>query len=98
MLIDADALYALSLNEYTKLNLKDKVLTPHHKEFADLIGISVQELEMSLLEQGSNFAKNTGCILILKGAPTIVFDNEGNFLRQIDYSSLYNALTWTRCD
>ncbi|MBX3007793.1 MAG: NAD(P)H-hydrate dehydratase [Melioribacteraceae bacterium] len=78
MLIDADALYALSMDEYTKLNLKDKVLTPHHKEFADLIGISVQELEMSLLEQGSKFAKNTGCTLVLKGAPSIVFDNEGN--------------------
>jgi NAD(P)H-hydrate epimerase len=78
MLVDADALYALSNDEYKLLNLKDKVLTPHHKEFADLIGISVQELEMSLLEHGSNFAKNCGCILVLKGAPSIIFDQEGN--------------------
>jgi NAD(P)H-hydrate epimerase len=78
MLIDADALYALSDEEYTKLNLKDKILTPHHKEFADLIGISLEDLEMSLLEHGSNFAKNSGCILIIKGAPSIVFDHEGN--------------------
>ena len=38
--IDADAIFALGQGRYKKLNLKNSVLTPHHAEFADLIGIS----------------------------------------------------------
>lgn len=75
--IDADAIYALRNEEYKKINLKGKILTPHHKEFADLIGIEISELESNLLSIGRNFSQENNCYLVLKGAPTIVFNPEG---------------------
>lgn len=77
MVIDADALFALNNGEYKKLNLKNKVLTPHHKEFADLLNLPVDEVEKNLLKLGKEFSKTTGCYLVLKGAPTLTFNPEG---------------------
>jgi ADP-dependent NAD(P)H-hydrate dehydratase / NAD(P)H-hydrate epimerase len=73
MVIDADAIFALSQVDYKKLNLKDLVFTPHHGEFANLLGIKVTELKKDLLKYGSKFVQSTGAYLILKGAPTIIF-------------------------
>ncbi len=73
MVIDADAIFALSQVDYKKLNLKDLVFTPHHGEFANLLGIKVTELKQDLLKYGSEFVQSTGAYLILKGAPTIIF-------------------------
>lgn len=73
MVIDADGLCALQNEEYKKMNLKNKILTPHHKEFADIIGVSVEELELDLINIGAEFAKSTGCYLVLKGAPSLIF-------------------------
>lgn len=72
--IDADAINALKNKGYKKLDLRENIFTPHHKEFADLIGISVEELETDLLKYGRSFAEETGAYLVLKGAPTIVFN------------------------
>ena len=75
--IDADAVIALGNDAYAKLNLKDKVLTPHHKEFADLLSVQLDELEKNLLSFGKKFTNETGCYLVLKGAPTIIFNPAG---------------------
>jgi NAD(P)H-hydrate epimerase len=77
IVIDADAIHALGNEEYKKLNLKGKVLTPHHKEFADMIGIGLDELEKNLLSYGKSFSTESGSYLVLKGAPTIVFNPTG---------------------
>ena len=77
IVIDADAIHALGNEEYKKLNLKGKVLTPHHKEFADMIGIGLDELEKNLLNYGKNFSTESGSYLVLKGAPTIIFNPSG---------------------
>lgn len=77
IVIDADGISALGKEEYKKLNLKGKVLTPHHKEFVNMIGISLDELEKNLLMYGRNFSTENGCYLILKGAPTIIFNPAG---------------------
>ncbi len=71
--IDADAIFALADDEYKKLDLENFVLTPHHGEFANLIGINVYELEKDLLSYGKKFVSETGSYLVLKGAPTIIF-------------------------
>jgi ADP-dependent NAD(P)H-hydrate dehydratase / NAD(P)H-hydrate epimerase len=73
MVIDADAIFALSQVDYKKLNLKDLVFTPHHGEFANLLGIKVTELKKDLLKYGSKFVQGTAAYLVLKGAPTIIF-------------------------
>lgn len=76
-IIDADALYALGNKVYKGINLSGKVLTPHQKEFADLLGITLNELQKDLISYGSGFAKENDCYLVLKGAPTIIFNPEG---------------------
>lgn len=75
--MDADAIYALGKEEYKKISLKGKILTPHHKEFADLLGINQESLEKDLMNIGKNFAAENGCYLVLKGAPTIIFNSGG---------------------
>jgi hydroxyethylthiazole kinase-like uncharacterized protein yjeF len=80
MVIDADAIFALNEGRYKKLNLKDFILTPHHGEFANLIGIDVRELKKDILMYGKKFVSDTGAYLVLKGAPTIVFTPGGDAL------------------
>lgn len=77
MVIDADAVFALGKGKHYSLNLKNKILTPHLGEFANLIGIKTEELKKDLLMHGKNFAKRTGAYLVLKGAPTIIFNPAG---------------------
>jgi len=75
--IDADALFALGNNNYKKLDLLNKVLTPHYKEFSTLIGIELEKLKSNLLYYGKKFVLDTGSFLVLKGAPTIIFNPDG---------------------
>jgi len=75
--IDADAINALKNNKYKKIDLSGNVFTPHQKEFADLLGIDVAELKFKLLEYGRKFVKATQTFLVLKGAPTILFNPDG---------------------
>ncbi len=77
IVIDADAIFALGNGEYKKLNLKNKILTPHQGEFANLIGITIDQLKKDLLKYGKNFAIKTSSYLVLKGAPTIIFNPLG---------------------
>ncbi|MGE5402209.1 MAG: NAD(P)H-hydrate dehydratase [Ignavibacteriales bacterium] len=74
MVIDADGLYALSESRYKKVNLENCVLTPHQAEFANLIGIGLDQLQEDIFTYGRKFAIETGAYLVLKGAPTVVFN------------------------
>jgi hydroxyethylthiazole kinase-like uncharacterized protein yjeF len=78
--IDADAVFALGSGRYRKLNLKNCVLTPHHAEFSNLLGISTSELKKDTLKYGKAFVNKTGAYLVLKGAPTIIFTPSGDSL------------------
>jgi len=78
MVLDADAIYALKNSVYKKFDLENKVLTPHHKEFADLLGISLGELKPNIIKFGKRFVKQTKSFLVLKGAPTIIFSPKGD--------------------
>lgn len=80
MVVDADALFAISKNLYKHFDLKNKILTPHHKEFADLIDVSLDELKSNILPLGKKFATDNSCYLVLKGAPTIIFNPKGQAL------------------
>ncbi len=78
--IDADAVFALNAGRYRNLNLKNSIITPHHAEFSNLIGIEVPELKKDILHYGKEFVKETGAYLVLKGAPTIIFTPSGEAL------------------
>jgi len=80
IVIDADAIYAIGEDRYSHYDLGDAVLTPHHAEFAQLIGIGLGDLEKDILRYGHDFTEETGSYLILKGAPTIIFTPEGDAL------------------
>ncbi|MDR3667866.1 MAG: NAD(P)H-hydrate dehydratase [Ignavibacteriaceae bacterium] len=75
--LDADAIHALKNGNYKKVKLNNSIFTPHHAEFSDLIGIDINELKKDLLNFGKHFAQETGAVLILKGAPSIIFNPDG---------------------
>ncbi|MCB0731639.1 MAG: NAD(P)H-hydrate dehydratase [Ignavibacteriae bacterium] len=76
-IIDADAIFALSDKNYKNIDLSNCVLTPHHQEFANLISVDIKELKNNLLQLGRDFTKETNSFLVLKGAPTVIFNPEG---------------------
>ncbi len=80
MIIDADAVFALSNEHYKKLNLSNFILTPHHGEFSNLLGIKTTQLKKDILSYGKSFVKETKAYLVLKGAPTIIFTPDGDAL------------------
>ncbi len=75
--IDADALFALDKALSEKIDLTECILTPHIGEFSNLINKEIAEIEKDLLYYGRKFAMLHKCILVLKGAPTIIFNPEG---------------------
>ncbi len=80
MVIDADGLNALveHLDVLKKRTSKHIVVTPHVGEFLRLTGISSKEIEKNKFSLTSNFAKKFNLTLVLKGAPTIIADAQGN--------------------
>ena len=80
IVLDADGIFALGNWQFKDLNLKNIILTPHHGEFANLLGIETEELEKDLLHFGKEFVNLTGSYLVLKGAPTIIFTSQGDAL------------------
>jgi NAD(P)H-hydrate epimerase len=74
IIIDADAIYALREKIHALPNI---VFTPHYKEFADLIGLSMEDFKKDILAHGREFAKSTKAFLVLKGAPTLIFNPKG---------------------
>ncbi|MEN8124369.1 MAG: NAD(P)H-hydrate dehydratase [Bacteroidota bacterium] len=84
LVIDADGLNILSMNkEQLKLLPKETVLTPHPKEFERLVGKWKNDYEK--LEKLLTFSNKYNCIVVLKGANTVVayqqklyFNSTGN--------------------
>lgn len=75
--IDADALSVLDKKFLEKVNLKNCILTPHLGEFSQIISVEINVIEKDILSYGRNFAINHNCTLVLKGAPTIIFNPKG---------------------
>ncbi len=76
-IIDADAIYAISKIGIDNVKLKNRILTPHLKEFSYLIGKEIEEIAKDLLKYGKEFATKNETYLVLKGAPTIIFNPNG---------------------
>lgn len=75
LIIDADGLIILSENlEWLELVPKHTILTPHPKELERLIGVwNSEEDKMFRVEQLSH---KYNLIVVLKGAPTVIVQNE----------------------
>ena len=76
--VDADGLTALSrLGSDAIRNASCKlILTPHNMEFSRISGLSIDEILSAPIDHAKAFAKEHGCVLLLKGPSTIVTDGD----------------------
>jgi hydroxyethylthiazole kinase-like uncharacterized protein yjeF len=73
--VDADALsYLAELPDLlrTLANERPLVLTPHPGEMSRLTGLPVEEIRARPVEVARRFAQDVGCVLLLKGQPSVV--------------------------
>lgn len=75
ILIDADALNLIAQNGLSQIDLKGTILTPHPGEMARLLAVSTQEIQRDRYHAASTLAEQTGAIVVLKGASTIIYNN-----------------------
>lgn len=76
MVVDADAINIISSNrEFLKYLPKNTILTPHPGEFDRLAGKS--DSSYGRLTKQQDLARETGCIIILKGANTSIVFPDG---------------------
>jgi hydroxyethylthiazole kinase-like uncharacterized protein yjeF len=76
--LDADALTALG-TDYGLLRSAAgaRVLTPHPGEAACLLGVSSTEVQADRYAAAQRLAEHAGCVVVLKGAHTIVAEPSG---------------------
>ncbi len=71
--IDADGLNHMAKNPALLGSLHDKVvLTPHPAEFARLTAQAVEDVTADPIAQAVAAAKNWGCVVLLKGAVSVI--------------------------
>lgn len=82
LVLDADAIYAIA--EQGLLDdghlLEDALLTPHIAECSRLVGLSIDEIAGSPIEQARSFASARNVNLLLKGRPTFIASPSGTVL------------------
>ncbi len=94
LVIDADAVNSIAKYgsaEIFKNAKRDVILTPHPLEFSRISGLSVEYIQANRYRAAKNFAKEYGCVLLLKGAGTIVTDGEYTYVNGSGSSALAKA-------
>lgn len=78
IILDADGINDISENTMLLKEAKQvAILTPHPLEFSRLTGKSVDEIQADRINLALDFAKNYSCVLILKGASTVIAGPHG---------------------
>jgi hydroxyethylthiazole kinase-like uncharacterized protein yjeF len=78
IVIDAGALRSLvGYTDILKQRKAPTILTPHSGEIASLVERPWEEVENDRFETARRFAKEYGVVVVMKGAPTYVFDPDG---------------------
>lgn len=95
LILDADAINVLAAHtecrELLRASRRKIILTPHPLEFARLTGASVDTVQAGRLSLAKSFAKDTGTILVLKGAATVVTDGDVTYVNTSGSSALAKA-------
>lgn len=96
LVLDADAINALSEKRAQGLSAiknakRQVVLTPHPLEFARLSGMDVATVQRNRISSSVKFAAENKCILVLKGAGTIVTDGQEVYINSSGSSALAKA-------
>lgn len=78
LILDADALNALA-PDLTILRRRQTptILTPHPGELSRLLDRPVAEIQADRLHYAATTAQDLGCVVVLKGAGTVIADPEG---------------------
>ncbi len=76
-IIDADGLRIFQNNLELVRSIDDLVITPHIGEFSMITGIPVKQIKENIIDVAREFATQYPCTLILKGAPTVVANRNG---------------------
>lgn len=70
LILDATILNFLS--DFSKKLPKDTIVTPHPGEMARMMGVTVTEIQSSRIKAAETFARQTGTVVVLKGAYTVI--------------------------
>lgn len=77
--IDADGINTVSKNiSILQRNKAPIIITPHPKEMSRLTGKSIKEIESNRIGCALDFAKAYDCIVVLKGANTVIASPDGS--------------------
>lgn len=75
--LDADALFCLAnIQNFSNKLRSNFILTPHPGEMSRLAGTSIKDIQVDRLEAARNYGQSFGCVLVLKGAGTVIFAPE----------------------
>jgi NAD(P)H-hydrate epimerase len=80
VVLDADALNVFEGDTAALaklLNRRPALITPHPAEFARLAGVDVKTVLAARFDIGLDLARELEASVLLKGAPTVVFDSSG---------------------
>jgi hydroxyethylthiazole kinase-like uncharacterized protein yjeF len=76
--IDADGLNAIAKDvSILKECQASLILTPHIGELSRLNGVPIDEISKDRIKYASDFAKEYNCVLVFKGAPTLISEPSG---------------------
>lgn len=76
--IDADGLYYLK--KFGNLGMRNFIITPHPKEAARLLDVSVKEIMENRLESAKKISQKYDCDVIIKGENTLVYSKSGDYI------------------
>jgi hydroxyethylthiazole kinase-like uncharacterized protein yjeF len=74
LVVDADGLNALATLDAMPAAAGPRILTPHPGEFARLTGTDIKTVQQAREEMAAEFAAAHDCVVLLKGAGTIITD------------------------
>ena len=78
IILDADGINSISGNiNVLKDNDRPIILTPHPGEFSRLTGYSAAQIQSDRLNKAKSFAADTGTVVLLKGADTVIAAPDG---------------------
>jgi hydroxyethylthiazole kinase-like uncharacterized protein yjeF len=78
VIIDADAINIISQYPAMLSNMKaPMVLTPHPGELARLIKLAPGQINKDRIDLAARYAREFNCVMVLKGAPTVVAARSG---------------------
>lgn len=96
LILDADAINVLAEKPEVGRKLlsgarRRVILTPHPLEFARISELTVDFVQSHRIEVARRFAMETGTVLVLKGAATVVTDGRSTYVNSSGSSALAKA-------